>query len=139
MGKSPTFFISLLEKSCIFFVIQNKSCDFFSDPPGSVTITPNNDTFYTKIHGKPLHDITCEADCLPKCTYMWFRHDNNHPYTTGNSLFAKESYDFLQPSKTFLCRASNKHKYRDSTWITIKAKSMKNYLFTEWLKFLLLQ
>uniref|UniRef100_A0A8W8KXQ9 Uncharacterized protein n=1 Tax=Magallana gigas TaxID=29159 RepID=A0A8W8KXQ9_MAGGI len=83
-------------------------------PPGSVTITPNNDTFYTKIHGKPLHDITCEADCLPKCTYMWFRHDNNHPYTTGNSLFAKESYDFLQPSKTFLCRASNKHKYRDN-------------------------
>uniref|UniRef100_A0A8W8KVV4 Uncharacterized protein n=1 Tax=Magallana gigas TaxID=29159 RepID=A0A8W8KVV4_MAGGI len=92
-------------------------------PPGSVTITPNNDTFYTKIHGKPLHNITCEADCLPKCTYTWLRQYNSHPYTTGNSLFATESYDSLQPSKRFLCRASNTHNYKDSRWITIETKN----------------
>lgn len=104
---------------------------FFSDPPGRVTISPSNDTFYTKQYGKPLHDITCEADCLPECTYKWYREGYLYSYTTGNNLFATESSDFLRiRSNKFLCRASNidLRSYSDSRWITVETKGM-NKLF----------
>lgn len=110
----------------------NRVVVFFSDPPGRVTISPSNDTFYTKQYGKPLHDITCEADCLPECTYRWLREGYSYSYTTGNNLFATESSDFLRiRSNRFLCRASNNidsRSYSDSRWITVETKGM-NKLF----------
>lgn len=125
----------LLAKTCIYVVFQNKSCGFFfSDPPGRVTISPSNDTFYTKRYGKPLHDITCEADCLPECTYMWLivKYPYIQHYATGNNLFATESFDFLRiQSNKFFCRASNNidlRSYSDSTRITVETKGM-NKLF----------
>uniref|UniRef100_A0A8W8KY94 Ig-like domain-containing protein n=1 Tax=Magallana gigas TaxID=29159 RepID=A0A8W8KY94_MAGGI len=92
-------------------------------PPGDVTITPGNDTFYTKRGGKPLHDITCEADCVPECTYTWYREGYRYWYTAGNSLFATRSY-YYSGSSRFQCLASNAFEpYRNySRWITVKVK-----------------
>eukprot|EP00105_Crassostrea_gigas_P045799 XP_019929947.1 PREDICTED: hemicentin-1 [Crassostrea gigas] len=91
-------------------------------PPGDVTITPGDDTFYTKLRGKPLHDITCEADCVPECTYRWYIEGYRFTYTTGNSLFATRSY-YYRGSLRFRCLASNAiEPYNYSRWITVKVK-----------------
>lgn len=104
---------------CIFnYILWNN----FSDSPGNVTITPGNDTFYTKRYGKPLHDIICVADCLPECTYWWYR--EGYPFTKGNSLFARHTYNF-KDSYRFRCRASNDIRpqiYTCSRWITVEVK-----------------
>nr|XP_034303515.1 hemicentin-2-like [Crassostrea gigas] len=92
-------------------------------PPGDVTITPGDDTFYKKRYGKTLHDITCEADCVPECTYTWYREGYSYRYTTGNSLFATRYY-YYSDSSRFRCLASNAIKpYNNySRWITVKVK-----------------
>lgn len=96
-------------------------------PPGDVTITPSNDTFYTKLYGKPLHDITCEADCLPKCTYRWYREGARKEdiYTNGSSLFATKSYNNNDYNR-FRCVASNDINSHSSInyskWITVEVK-----------------
>lgn len=94
-----------------------------SDPPGNVKITPGNDTFYTKRGMKPLFDIICEADCLPECTYTWYREEFSS-YETGNNLFATKSLNY-NGSYRFQCRASNDirpYSYIDSRWITVEVK-----------------
>ncbi|XP_065931658.1 hemicentin-1-like [Magallana gigas] len=93
-------------------------------PPGDVTITPGNDTFYTKRGGRPLHNITCEADCVPECTYWWYREGDSRALSySGNSLFATRSYYGLGSSR-FRCLASNAiEPYTNySRWITVKVK-----------------
>eukprot|EP00105_Crassostrea_gigas_P006024 XP_011419809.1 PREDICTED: carcinoembryonic antigen-related cell adhesion molecule 2-like [Crassostrea gigas] len=91
-------------------------------PPRSVTISPSNDTFYTKPNGKPAQDITCKADCLPECTYTWYREIEN--FTTGNNLFAGGSFD-RTGSYRIRCHASNgigSYSYNYSKWITVEVK-----------------
>lgn len=93
-------------------------------PPGDAIITPGNDTFYTKLGGRPLHNITCEADCVPECTYGWYREGYPlYAYTRGNSLFATRSY-YYRGSLRFQCVASNAIKpYNNySRWINVKVK-----------------
>lgn len=103
---------------------------FFPDPPGSVTISPSNYTIYTKRYGKPLHDIICEADCLPECTYRWYieKYPYIYQYASGNNLFATESSDILlMRSNRFFCRAFNNigsRGYNDSRRITVETKGM---------------
>lgn len=98
-----------------------------SDPPGGVTVSPSNDTFYTKRDGRPLRDITCEADCRPECTYTWYRQGNINPHTDGNSLFATTPY-FYSGFSRFHCRASNDIGDIYSKWITVEVKGMKMFI-----------
>lgn len=102
----------------------------FSDPPGSVTITPGNNTFYTKRNGKPVQNITCKADCLPECTYEWYRegHRSVYMYTTGSSLFARQTY-FYKGSYRFRCLASNNIRSNYSRWITVEEKGRIVYVY----------
>lgn len=100
--------------------------EFFSDPPGIVTIAPGHDTFYTKPGGQPLHDITCEADCQPKCTYSWYRKGDQQLYTKGNRLFDSKTYNYRGTSR-FNCYATNdigRHAYNYSRWIKVEVKGM---------------
>nr|XP_034300021.1 hemicentin-1-like [Crassostrea gigas] len=95
-------------------------------PPSSVIIFPSNDTIYTKPNGKPAQDIMCKADCLPECTYAWYR--ENEYFTTGNNLFARESLD-RTGSYRFRCHASNgigSNSEMYSRWITVEVKDGPN-------------
>lgn len=107
-----------------------------SDPPGSVKITPGNHTFYTKREGKPLHDIICEADCVPECTYWWYREGYLYPYTTGNNLFATNSY-YYSGSSRFRCRVSNdirpySNLYSRSITVEVKGRIVYVYRFIQY-------
>ncbi|XP_021352863.1 carcinoembryonic antigen-related cell adhesion molecule 1-like [Mizuhopecten yessoensis] len=47
------------------------------DGPGTVTLTPA-DTTYTRTERDTLPDITCTADCIPGCTFVWTKPDNTN-------------------------------------------------------------
>ncbi|XP_065931662.1 carcinoembryonic antigen-related cell adhesion molecule 5 [Magallana gigas] len=93
-------------------------------PPGIVTIAPGHDTFFTKRGGQPVHDITCEADCQPKCTYSWYRKGDRQRYTKGNRLFASKTYNYGGTSR-FHCYATNDiepYAYNYSRLINVEVK-----------------
>lgn len=107
--------------TCILNEFYNEAF-VLSDSPRSVTISPSNDTFYTKPNDKPAQDITCKADCLPVCTYTWYRESEN--FTTGNNLFAGGSFD-RTGSYRIRCHASNgvgSNSEMYSRWITVEVK-----------------
>lgn len=113
--------LCLKQDEALIWYIKIIAYNFFlSDPPENVKITPGNDTFYIKKGVKPLHDITCEADCQPECTYTWYT-EGLSSYETGNNLFAKRSI-YQIGSYRFLCRASNYIRSNDSRWITVEVK-----------------
>nr|XP_022320238.1 hemicentin-1-like isoform X2 [Crassostrea virginica] len=96
-------------------------------PPGIVRIIPDKETFYTKDHGTPYEDVVCQADCLPPCTYVWYRDSSrlsrNYEYnfTIGNSLFAtKQLTDSI--FRYFSCKASNSFGSSKSRWIKMELK-----------------
>lgn len=103
----------------------------FLDPPGSVSITPDKNTFYTKYGGKPYEDVVCRADCLPSCTYVWFyasfpgSRKYEHTFTSGNSLFAAKTF-YDRSYRYFFCQASNSLGSSDSKWIMLNVKGKFN-------------
>ncbi|XP_033758283.1 hemicentin-1-like [Pecten maximus] len=49
-----------------------------ADGPGTfITLSPS-DTTYTRTEGDTLPDITCTADCIPGCTFVWTQADNTN-------------------------------------------------------------
>ena len=105
------------------------------DPPGNVRIIPDKETFYTKDHGTPYEDVVCQADCLPSCTYVWYRDSSRlsrnyeYSFTIGNSLFATKQFtDSI--FRYFSCKASNSFGSSKSRWIKMELKGrFTSFLF----------
>ncbi|XP_056012191.1 B-cell receptor CD22-like isoform X2 [Ostrea edulis] len=92
--------------------------------PKTVKVMPDSKVYYSKRGGRPLKNITCQADCLPKCTYTWkiqnpYRLDT--VFNTGDTLFANINFTY-NDSRRFKCAATNDVSERESKWITVEKK-----------------
>ncbi|XP_061170084.1 sialoadhesin-like [Saccostrea echinata] len=98
-------------------------------PPQTVEVKPSNDTFYSRRNGTPITDITCKADCLPQCSYVWYELKRTWNYfnyrafffTRGTTLFAYRN--FTKNDSRFQCAASNSIGTKHSTWIVVEVKN----------------
>jgi hypothetical protein len=81
---------------------------------------PDSPSFYSRGGRKPLENITCHADCLPKCTYKWivdYTYLPDREFNTGATLFANTNT--YNSDAKFKCVAINDIEEKESGWITV--------------------
>ncbi|XP_056012164.1 hemicentin-1-like [Ostrea edulis] len=92
--------------------------------PTTVKVMPDSNVYYSNRGGRPLENITCQADCLPECTYTWKMENPYWPdtiFNTGDTLFANRNFTY-NDSRRFKCAATNDVGERESRWITVEMK-----------------
>jgi hypothetical protein len=92
-----------------------------SDIPKNVTVISDSSSHFARHGGRPLHNITCQANCRPLCTYTWWIWPDSL-FETGTTLFARKKFTF-NSNKRFKCVATNKLGKAESRWITIHVMS----------------
>ncbi|XP_056012179.1 hemicentin-1-like [Ostrea edulis] len=92
--------------------------------PKTVKIMPGSNVYYSRRGGRPLENITCQADCLPECNYTWkieMPYWLDTVFDTGDTLFANKGF-WYNSDKRFKCVAKNDVSERESRWITVDMK-----------------
>ncbi|XP_048775018.2 hemicentin-1-like isoform X2 [Ostrea edulis] len=91
-----------------------------------VKVIPDSKVYYSRRGGRPLENITCQADCLPECTFTWkienpywsSQYGWESDFNKGDTLFANRTFQY-NDYRRFKCVARNYVDNRESNWIRV--------------------